>query len=252
MIATEISKNVSLYSVIQERVVLAPDLYQLTFAGSLPTAQPGQYSMVGLPRFDEKPFMIAGNDPLQILVKRSGPFTQLLTDATVHAQKFTVRGPFGHGFSLPEILDADCSIVIDTVAGLAAGRFLLEVLQHTGYTQLHLFLGKQWLHAAVTFFNPDALQLLQTSASQHQQELTARMTQSEYLYFATAIPEVIHPILSLAVSRREQRKLISAQGIFTQGYIACAIGICGRCAQQGFLDGKLLCTEGPVFELLTH
>ena len=62
-------------------------------------AEPGQFLLAWLPRFDEKPFSLVDDDPVTIMVAAVGPFTQLLHTMTV-GDRVWLRGPLGHGFEL--------------------------------------------------------------------------------------------------------------------------------------------------------
>ena len=63
-------------------------------------AEPGQFVMAWLPRFDEKPFSLVSANPVTLMISAVGPFTRLVHELTVGDQLW-LRGPFGHGFSLP-------------------------------------------------------------------------------------------------------------------------------------------------------
>ena len=63
-------------------------------------AEPGQFVMLWLPRFDEKPFSLVAANPVTVMVTAVGPFTRLLHQHAV-GDRIWVRGPFGHGFALP-------------------------------------------------------------------------------------------------------------------------------------------------------
>ncbi|MEJ5308503.1 MAG: hypothetical protein WHX52_01915 [Anaerolineae bacterium] len=69
------------------------------FDRSLPGAQPGQYVMAWLPDVGEKPFSIAGNAPLALMVVAVGPFSEALHRLRV-GERVWVRGPLGQGFVL--------------------------------------------------------------------------------------------------------------------------------------------------------
>ena len=69
-----------------------------TFDRALPSA-PGQFVMVWLPGVTEKPFSIAGNDPLQLTIVAVGPFTDVVHTLKV-GDRMWVRGPLGQGYQL--------------------------------------------------------------------------------------------------------------------------------------------------------
>ena len=69
------------------------------FDKPLPEAQPGQYVMAWLPDVGEKPFSIAGGDPLALMVVAVGPFSEALHRLRV-GDRVWARGPLGQGFAL--------------------------------------------------------------------------------------------------------------------------------------------------------
>jgi dihydroorotate dehydrogenase electron transfer subunit len=69
------------------------------FDKPLPNVQPGQYVMAWLPDVGEKPFSIAGNDPLALMVVAVGPSSEALHRLNV-GDRVWVRGPLGQGFAL--------------------------------------------------------------------------------------------------------------------------------------------------------
>jgi len=70
------------------------------FRESLP-AQPGQFVMAWLPGVGEKPFSIAGAEPLALTVAAVGPFSRAMHRLSV-GDRLWVRGPLGRGFRLVE------------------------------------------------------------------------------------------------------------------------------------------------------
>jgi dihydroorotate dehydrogenase electron transfer subunit len=60
-------------------------------------AQPGQFVMVWLPRINEKPFSLAGANPVTLTVAKVGPFTRLLHQLK-KGEQLSFRGPYGKPF----------------------------------------------------------------------------------------------------------------------------------------------------------
>ncbi len=63
-------------------------------------AQPGQFVMAWLPDVDERPYSVAGADPLALTVVSVGPFSEALHRLSV-GDPLWIRGPLGQGFTLP-------------------------------------------------------------------------------------------------------------------------------------------------------
>jgi dihydroorotate dehydrogenase electron transfer subunit len=60
--------------------------------------QPGQFIMLWLPGVGEKPFSIAGDDPLTLTIVDVGPFSHAI-HALQPGERVWVRGPLGQGYS---------------------------------------------------------------------------------------------------------------------------------------------------------
>ena len=63
-------------------------------------ATPGQFVMVWLPRFDEKPFSLVNANPVTLMITAVGPFSRLLHEKQP-GDKVWFRGPFGQGYAVP-------------------------------------------------------------------------------------------------------------------------------------------------------
>ncbi len=63
-------------------------------------ATPGQFVMVWLPRFDEKPFSLVNANPVTLMITAVGPFSRLLHEKQP-GDKVWFRGPFGQGYTVP-------------------------------------------------------------------------------------------------------------------------------------------------------
>ena len=59
---------------------------------------PGQFVMLWLPGVGEKPFSIAGNDPLTLMIVAVGPFSDAIHTLKL-GDRLWIRGPLGQGFA---------------------------------------------------------------------------------------------------------------------------------------------------------
>lgn len=218
-------------------------------------AYPGQFVMVWLPRFDEKPFSLVHNDPVTIMVTAVGPFSRLLHEQKV-GDRVWLRGPFGQGFQrsaqerrialvgggygvapLLWLAHVHCENVesIDVIVGARTGDDVL----YTGYFQ-------QLVTAATL---PESHQ-----APRITHQIT---TEDNSLGRHGRVTDVLKPLL--AKSRIDAVYACGPHGMLTalqnlgaaygvpmqlswEAYMRCAIGICGACEH----DGKVLCLDGPV------
>src|SRR3990167_1980826 len=62
-------------------------------------AEPGQYVMVWIPGFNEKPFGIVKPSPLMLSIAKIGPTTEIIHKLKV-GDKVTFRGPYGQSFKI--------------------------------------------------------------------------------------------------------------------------------------------------------
>ncbi len=100
---------------------------------------PGQFIMVWLPGIDEKPFAVSylDDDFFGITVLERGSFTKLLHKMK-QGYRLGIRGPFGHGYSLPDSIKGGKGSVciIGGGCGMASVTVLIESLQENNPTIL--------------------------------------------------------------------------------------------------------------------
>lgn len=203
-------------------------------------ARPGQFIMLWLPGFDEKPFSLAGADPVTITVARIGPFTTLLHECRA-GDRLWFRGPFGHGFEI-------------------AGQRLLLVGGGYGVAPLG-FLARRALgrgcRITVAVGARTATDLLLV---QHFTELEVKLrltTEDGSAGQCGLVTDAIEPLLVAgeidtlygcgphgmlqALDTLCRKHGVPAQ-LSWEAYMRCGIGLCGSCEHAG----RLLCVDGPV------
>ena len=94
----------------------------LMFDHALP-AKPGQFVMAWLPGVDEKPFSIAADDPLALMVVAVGPMSEALHRLGV-GDRVWIRGPLGQGFRLPDDPGSKRMLLVGGGYGVAPLLFL--------------------------------------------------------------------------------------------------------------------------------
>ena len=101
--------------------------------------KPGQFIMVWLPGIDEKPFAVSysGDDFFGITVLERGKSTKHMHGMGV-GEQLGIRGPFGHGFSIPDNIKdgSGNACVIGGGCGMASLSVLIESLQDNNTTIL--------------------------------------------------------------------------------------------------------------------
>ena len=218
-------------------------------------SQPGQFVMAWLPDVDERPYSIAGDDPLSLTVARVGPFSASLY-ALRPGDALWIRGPLGQGFALrgerillagggygvaPLLLLARRAMADGIgVAACIGARTAEEVLLAESFEQLG---------AAVRITTEDG--------SRGMRGLITDAVQAEV---ATHRPDAVYacgPVHMLeAVDRLCEAHCLPRQ-LSWEAHMRCGIGLCGSCElpdphrPDSRLSGVphpgwLTCLDGPV------
>ncbi len=227
--------------VAEVRQVIAENARTKTFIlDASVEATPGQFIMLWLPGFDEKPFSLANDDPVTITVARVGPFTTLLHQRQA-GDRLWLRGPFGHGFEI-------------------AGQRLL--LAGGGYGVAPMdFLARRALRrgchitVAVGARTADELLFIRRFA---ELDVDLRLTTEDGSAGQRGlVTDAVEPVL--AAGQVDTLYACGPHGMLTaldglcreygvpaqlswEAYMRCGIGLCGSCEH----DGLLLCVDGPV------
>ncbi len=204
-------------------------------------ARPGQFCMLWFPGVDEKPFSIAGPDPLMFTVARAGPFSDAV-HSLAKGDPLWVRGPFGTGWSLGPAR----ALLVGGGYGAAPLYFLARKLRESGAiveaalgarTSSDLLFVDRFggMGAPVHVGTEDGSAGTRGKVT----EVVAPLLQSgrfDRLYACG--PEAM--LESLKTLGREAR--VTAE-LSHEAYMRCGVGICGSCER----DSRLVCRDGPVF-----
>ncbi len=205
-------------------------------------AQPGQFLMAWLPRFDEKPFSLVNDDPVTIMVTRVGPFTTLV-HGLKPGDRLWVRGPLGRGFRpvgrsllaaaggygvaplafLARRLSPDQRLTTVIGARTAADLLYAETLKALGS---RVILVTEDGSVGETGLVTDPIGRL----------LDARAFDA---LFACGPNGMLRALQALA-----QRYHLPAQ-LSWEAYMRCGVGLCGSCVHED----RLLCLDGPVLQV---
>lgn len=210
-------------------------------------AEPGQFVMAWLPRFDEKPFSLVEANPVTLMISAVGPFTRLVHELAV-GDRLWLRGPFGHGFSLP----ASCRRPALVGGGYGVAPLLWFAQQHV-----------DWVDATSVILGArTADDLLYTRRFQviadHQPSVSLYTTTEDGSQGEPGrVTDVLEPLLAsqevdgifacgphgmlAALTGLATRYGVACQ-LSWESYMRCGMGICGACEH----DGKVLCMDGPV------
>lgn len=240
------------------------------FDKSLPEALPGQYVMAWLPDVGEKPFSIAGADPLALMVVAVGLFSEALHRLHV-GDRVWVRGPLGQGFTL----HGRHHLLVGGGYGVAPLLFLARTALAAGHTvevcigartSEDVLLAEAFMSTDSTDFNglgerksvpsvPSVDRLLITTEDGTLGE-RGLVTQVVETAIAARHPDCVYacgPVPMLTALAR----LCQAHGLPHQfsweAHLRCGLGICGSCELDtqtrqaaNIPAGWLVCKDGPV------
>jgi dihydroorotate dehydrogenase electron transfer subunit len=210
-------------------------------------AVPGQFVMTWMPRFDEKPFSLVATDPVTLMITAVGPFTGLVHALNV-GDTLWLRGPFGHGYSIP----GHCRRPALVGGGYGVAPLLwLAGRQAAGAEQMHAILG------ARTSADLLYVERFAALARRYAHVATHLVTEDGTAGATGRVTDVLEPLLACgavdgifacgphgmldALEQLAHTYTVPCQ-LSWEAYMRCAIGICGACEHAG----RVLCSEGPL------
>jgi dihydroorotate dehydrogenase electron transfer subunit len=218
-------------------------------------ATPGQFVMLWLPRFDEKPFSLVAANPVTVMVTAVGPFTRLVHELQV-GDRIWVRGPFGQGFQLPSAVASP--VLVGGGYGVAPLFWLAQEAAGRSAAVITTLIGAR---TAADLLYTDRFEALAATDTRHRlmlatedgsrgvrgrvTDLLAPLLDAEGDYRPDALYACGPHGMLQALQRLAVRHALPAQ-LSWEAYMRCAIGICGACEHQG----ALLCLDGPVLQTL--
>lgn len=215
-------------------------------------ATPGQFVMVWLPRFDEKPFSLVNANPVTLMITAVGPFTRLLHEKQP-GEKVWLRGAFGQGYAVPPSQQR---------LALIGGGYGVAPLYWLAYTQrahaatIDVIVGART--AADLLYSDHFQALTQSKIQNRKSKITVHCTTEDGSAGQQGkVTDVLKPLLAegkfdgiyacgphgmlAALAGLGQAYQIPCQ-LSWEAYMRCGIGICGACEHEG----KVLCLDGPV------
>ena len=207
-------------------------------------AEPGQFLMAWLPRFDEKPFSLVDDDPVTITVAAVGPFTTLL-HRLGPGDRVWLRGPFGQGFRG----EGGRWLGVGGGYGVAPLSFLARRARAQGRA-MTVVIGARTA-ADVLFadrLRTEGAEVRVTTEDGSRGTRGLVTTEVEPLLASGQYDGLYacgpHGMLT-ALEDLARRYAIPAQ-LSWEAYMRCGLGLCGSCEH----DGRLLCRDGPVIRLV--
>jgi len=213
-------------------------------------AEPGQFVMAWLPGVNERPFSLVRADPVTLSIARVGPFTGAV-HGLAPGDRLWLRGPLGHGFSLPAVSPGGSRLLLVAGGyGAAPLYFLAERASGAGWpvsvvigarTGAEIILARQFIElgAQVQPATDDGSLGFHGLATDAAQALLAAPGVACRIVYACG-PE---PMLA-AVEHLAHVHSLPAQ-LSYERTMRCAFGVCGTCSREGWL----VCKDGPVKSL---
>jgi len=223
--------------------------------------------MAWLPDVGEKPFSIAGSDPLALMVVAVGPFSEALHRLNL-GDRVWVRGPLGRGFALR----GGHHLLVGGGYGVAPLLFLARTILTAGHT-VDVCIGARASEDVLlaeafvsTDFNGvgerksvssvqsvDRLSITTEDGTLGERGL---VTQAVEAAIAARRPDCVYacgpvPMLT-ALARLCQERGLPHQFSW-EAHLRCGLGICGSCELDAqtrqaanIPAGWLVCKDGPV------
>ena len=210
-------------------------------------AEPGQFVMAWLPRFDEKPFSLVNANPVTLMVTAVGPFSALL-HTRQPGDRVWVRGPFGQGFATGD--GGVHAVLVGGGYGVAPLYWLAQALGGRA-ARVTTIIGARAAddllyagHFARLHHAQTEYQLLATTEDGSSGQ-PGRVTDALAPLLAAGDVTAIYacgPHAMLGALENAARSASVPCQLSWEAYMRCAIGICGACEH----DGRVLCMDGPV------
>ncbi len=203
-------------------------------------AEPGQFVFAWIPGISEKPFSLAGKDPLVLAIRPAGHLSKELCKLK-EGENLLIRGPYGRPFPL-----RDKSILVGGGCGIAPLRFFaaenkVEAVVLGARTGDDLLFEHDFPDdVIVVTATDDGSKGIQGTAVDALKTLPVDLLKGAS--FFNCGPEIM-----IASAAEVEREWTSRENILVcvERHTACGIGLCGKCD----MDGYRTCVDGPVFEL---
>ncbi len=219
-----------------------------TLDGSL-QAIPGQFVMAWLPDVDEKPFSLAGADPIKLTIAAVGPFSEAVHRLDIGDQLW-LRGPLGLGYTLPKNTTSPQKLMyIGGGYGVAPLLYLAKTALQQNH-QVSMIIGarsadKLLLADEFATINVPVHLTTEDGSAGRQGRVTDAMadlfaqpkTRPDQVYTCGPTP------MLAAIAQMCEAEAIPYH-LAWEAHMRCGIGLCGSC-EVG--EGWLTCLDGPVF-----
>lgn len=206
----------------------------LVLDGSL-KALPGQFVFVWIPGVGEKPFSLAFNDPVTLLVKKVGPVSSKIAELK-EGDPILLRGPYGNAY-----IPSEKTNLVGGGSGVAPVYFVARMFKEK--VNAVYIGGKCESDLPLCDDLKEVVEVKMTTedgSAGRKGVVTDLIEINGAKEFFNCGPEMM-----LVKAAEVEAKGVEADRIFcaVERYTKCGVGICGSCA----MDGLRTCVDGPVF-----
>lgn len=213
-------------------------------------AQPGQFIMAWLPGVGERPFSIAGQDPLSMLVVDVGPFSHALHQLKP-GDLMWVKGPLGRGFKL----SGESALLVGGGYGAAPLWPLAQLARKSGMRVQVCLGGKSQSNLLLTDSFKEIGCEVRVTTEDGSVGKTGLVTLLVNEALIDSRPDCLYACgpAGMLSSLASLAKLYNLPyQLSWEAYMRCGMGLCGSCEVPQTCDpalppGLLACFDGPVF-----
>jgi len=260
----ERKKRTSLHitATVVKNTRLCSEHYCLTLRNDLlaSTTKPGQFVNLRIDGRDDlllrRPFSVAMTRPLksllEIVYRVVGQGTRSMAELS-RGEKVDLIGPLGTGFHLPEepmnCLLLGGGVGVAPLWGLAAqlSKKKNKVIALLGFRSSDKVFGEDIFrrhHVETIVTTDDGSYGLKGFVSDHVEEVLKHPLDHAYVCGPEAMLRAVLPVIRKAGIKGE---------VSLEERMGCGYGVCLSCvadiAEEGVVEKKRICTEGPVFDL---
>lgn len=198
-------------------------------------ALPGQFVFIWVPGLGEKPFSLAFNNPITLLVKKVGPVSSRIAEMK-EGDVVLLRGPYGN-FYIPN----EEAGLVGGGSGVAPIYFVAKMFKNR--INIAYIGGKRSSDLPLYDY---LREVVEVKVSTEDGSLGVKGLITDIIdvrgskeYFNCG------PEMMLVKAAELEAKFVGENRVFCaiERYTKCGVGICGSCS----IDGMRVCVDGPVF-----
>ena len=199
--------------------------------------KPGQFVMVWLPGFDEKPMAVSyyNKNEFAFTSQAIGKFTNVL-EKIKKGGKLGIRGPYGNSFSIKEK-----ACVVAGGVGMSSVSTLIDALKNPliiygARTKEHLIYLKRYKNKSILITTDDGSFGRKGFTTDVLEEVLKKNKKIKIVY--TCGPEIMMKKVFDICNRYKIECEASLERM-----MKCGFGVCGAC----MVDDRIVCMDGPIF-----